>query len=272
MLPGIHVSVNGGLVNALSTLHELGLVSGQIFTSNQQQWKGRLVTQEEEKEFGEDEILTIISHASYLINLSSTRNRVPWLSAKALGEELIRMQKLGIYWLVMHPGAHLNAGEDQAIEKIAAGVRKILTIAPEDTAILYENTAGQGTTLGYSFKQLDKLLELTDMPDRTGICFDTCHAFAAGYDLSSPDAVLRTIQEFDEVVGLERIKVFHINDSKKELGSRLDRHARIGEGLIGLEPLQFLASMDEFKEIPGITETPGSDEDRAMDAFMVMKR
>ncbi len=272
MLPGIHASVNGGLVNALSTLHELGLVSGQIFTSNQQQWKGRPVTQEEEKEFRKDGSLTIISHASYLINLSSTRNRVPWLSAKALGEELIRMHSLGIRWLVMHPGAHLNAGEDQAIEKIAAGVRKTLAGAPFDTAILYENTAGQGTTLGYSFEQLDKLLALTDMPDRTGICFDTCHAFAAGYDLSSHEAVSRTMLEFDEVVGLEKIKVFHINDSKRELGCRVDRHARIGEGFIGLEPLQFLASMEVFNYIPGITETPGSDSDRAKDVFAVMKR
>lgn len=272
MLPGIHASVNGGLVNALSTLHELNLGSGQIFTSNQKQWKGRPVTQEEEKEFREDETLTIISHASYLINLSSTKSRVPWLSARALGEELIRMQKLSIRWLVMHPGAHLNAGEDQAIEMIAAGVRKILNDGPEKTAILFENTAGQGTTLGYSFEQLAKLLKLTDMPCRTGICFDTCHAFAAGYDLSSNDAVSRTMQEFDEVVGLEKIKVFHINDSKKELGSRLDRHARIGEGFIGMEPLQFLASMEVFKKIPGITETPGSDSDRAEDAFSVMKK
>ena len=272
MLPGIHASVNGGLINALSTLHELGLFAGQIFTSNQKQWKGRPVTQEEEKEFGEDGTLTIISHASYLINLSSTRSRVPWLSANALEEELIRMQKLGIHWLVMHPGAHLDAGEDQAIEKIAASVRKILTGAPEDTGVLFENTAGQGTTLGYSFEQLDKLLKLTDMPDRTGICFDTCHAFAAGYDLSSEDAVLRTAQEFDEVVSLEKIKAFHINDSKKELGSRLDRHARIGEGFIGLEPLRYLASMEVFKNIPGITETPGSDFDRAKDAFAVMKK
>ncbi len=270
MLPGIHASVNGGLVNALSTLHELGLASGQIFTSNQQQWKGRQVTKAEEKEFNEDGSLTIISHASYLINLSSTRSSVPWLSAKALGAELIRMHRLSIHWLVMHPGAHLNAGENQALEKIAAGVRKILTGAPEDTAILFENTAGQGTTLGYSFEQLDRLLALTDMPDRTGICFDTCHAFAAGYDLSSHDAVSRTMLEFDKVVGLERIKAFHINDSKKELGSRLDRHARIGEGFIGLEPLRFLASMDVFKSIPGITETPGSDEDRAKDVFAVM--
>ncbi len=272
MLPGIHASVNGGLVNALSTLHELGLVSGQIFTSNQKQWKGRPVTQEEEKAFGEDGTLVIVSHASYLINLSSTKSRVPWLSAKALEEELTRMHRLGIRWLVMHPGAHLNAGEEQALEKIASGVRKILTDAPEDTAILFENTAGQGTTLGYSFEQLDKLLRFTDMPDRTGICFDTCHAFAAGYDLSSNDAVSRTMQEFDEVVGLEKIKAFHINDSKKELGSRLDRHAKIGEGFIGLEPFRFLASMEIFNNIPGITETPGSDSDRAKDAFAVMKR
>lgn len=270
MIPGIHASVDGGLNRSLETLHELGLGCGQIFTSNQKQWAGRRIKQEEEKQFKDEKTLTIISHASYLINLASTRKNVSWLSSEALKKEFERMHRLGIRWLVMHPGAHLNAGEDQAIGKIASQAGKILSDAPEGTALLYENTAGQGTTLGYSFEQLKLLLELTGMSDRTGICFDTCHAFAAGYDLSSPDAVSKTMREFDEIIGLERIEAFHINDSKKALGSRLDRHARIGEGFIGLEPLRFLASMEVFKNIPGITETPGTDKDRAEDAFSVM--
>ena len=264
MIPGIHVSVNGGLDKALDTLTELGLPCGQIFTSNQQQWKGRTLKEMEIERYSGRSI-TIISHTSYLINLASTDRRVVKLSVPALEAELERMHLLGIKWCVLHPGAHLGAGEDEGIEKIASMAGKILLNSPADTGILYENTAGQGTTLGYTFTQLARLLELTDMADRTGICFDTCHAFAAGYDLSSERAVRETMNEFNDIVGIDRIKAFHINDSKKECGSHRDRHAVIGEGLIGLEPLRFLASMPEFREIPGISETPGTDSDRAQD-------
>jgi len=269
MIPGIHVSVNGGLDKALDTLTELGLPCGQIFTSNQQQWKGRTLKEMEIERYSGRSI-TIISHTSYLINLASTDRRVVKLSVPALEAELERMHLLGIKWCVLHPGAHLGAGEDEGIKKIASMAGKILLNSPADTGILYENTAGQGTTLGYTFTQLARLLELTDMADRTGICFDTCHAFAAGYDLSSERAVRDTMNEFNDIVGIDRIKAFHINDSKKECGSHRDRHAVIGEGLIGLEPLRFLASMPEFREIPGISETPGTDRDRAEDIEKVV--
>ena len=264
MIPGIHVSVNGGLDKALDTLTELGLPCGQVFTSNQQQWKGRAVKEMEIERYSSRSI-TIISHTSYLINLASTNERVVKLSVPALEAELERMHLLGIRWCVLHPGAHLGAGEDEGISKISSMARKILLNSPADTGILFENTAGQGTTLGYTFEQLAQLLEQTSMPDRTGICFDTCHAFAAGYDLSSERAVLETMSKFSDTVGIEKILAFHINDSKGECGSHKDRHASVGEGLIGLAPLRFLASMPEFREIPGIAETPGSDSDRAQD-------
>ena len=269
MIPGIHVSVNGGLNKALDTLTELGLPCGQIFTSNQQQWKARIVTDNEIERY-RSRTVTIISHTSYLINLASTNKRVVKLSVPALEAELERMHILRIKWCVLHPGAHLGAGEDEGISKISSMVRRILLNTPSDTGILFENTAGQGTTLGYTFGQLAQLLELTDVPDRTGICFDTCHAFAAGYDLSSERAVRETMDEFNDTVGIKKIKAFHINDSVKECGSRKDRHACIGEGLIGLESLRFLASMPEFKEIPGISETPGTDSDRARDIEKVI--
>ncbi len=262
MIPGIHVSVRGGLDRALDTLTELGLSCGQIFTSNQQQWKGRTVTEREIERYSGRSV-TIISHASYLINLASTDRRVEKLSVSALETELERIHILGIKWCVLHPGAHLGTGEDNGIRKISSTAKQILLNSPGNTGILYENTAGQGTTVGHSFTQLAQLLELTDMPEKTGICFDTCHAFAAGYDLSSERAVLETMNKFNDTVGTGRIKAFHINDSKRECGSHRDRHAVIGEGLIGLEPLRFLASMLEFKEIPGIAETPGTDSDRA---------
>ncbi len=264
MIPGIHVSVSGGLDRALDTLTELGLPCGQIFTSNPQQWKGRTLTETEIERYGSRSI-TIISHTSYLINPASTDRRVENLSFATLGTELERMHLLGIKWCVLHPGAHLGAGDETGIKKISSIARQILLNSPGETGILYENTAGQGTTVGHSFRQLARLLELTDMPEKTGICFDTCHAFAAGYDLSSERAVRETMDEFNNTVGIERIKAFHINDSKRECGSHRDRHAVIGAGLIGLEPLRFLASMPEFKEIPGIAETPGTDSDRAED-------
>ncbi|RKZ09553.1 deoxyribonuclease IV [Candidatus Fermentibacteria bacterium] len=271
MIPGIHVSVNGGLDKALDTLTGLGLPCGQIFTSNQQQWKGRTVKEREIEKYSNRSV-TIISHTSYLINLASTSERVVKLSVPALKAELQRIHILGIEWCVLHPGAHLGAGEDEGIRKISSMVRDILQGSSPDTGILYENTAGQGTTLGYTFEQLAELLELTDMPDRTGICFDTCHAFAAGYDLSSEFAVRETMSKFSDTVGIEKIRAFHINDSKGECGSRKDRHASIGEGLIGLAPLRFLASMPEFREIPGIAETPGSDSDRAQDIEKVVNQ
>jgi len=263
MIPGIHVSVSGGLDKALDTLTELDLPCGQIFTSNQQQWKAHTVTEKEIERYS-TRTVTIISHTSYLINLASTNKRVVKLSVPALEAELERIHALGIKWCVLHPGAHLGAGEDEGIKKISSMAGKILLNSPSDTGILFENTAGQGTTIGYTFRQLAQLLELTGIPDRTGICFDTCHAFAAGYDLSSKRAVRETMNEFNDTIGTDRIKAFHINDSMKECGSHKDRHANIGEGLIGLEPLRFLASMPEFKEIPGIAETPGTDSDRAL--------
>ena len=247
---------------ALDTLSELDLSCGQIFTSNQRQWKGHTLTEKEIERFSKTRI-TVISHTSYLINLASTNKKVEKLSIIALEAELERMHSLGIKWGVLHPGSHLGSGDETGIKKISSFVKKVLRNSPDDTGILFENTAGQGTTIGHDFSQLAQLLELTGMDDRTGICFDTCHAFAAGYDLSSVRAVSETTMDFDEIVGISRIRAFHINDSKGECGSHKDRHADIGKGLIGFEPLKSLVSMPEFSGIPGIAETPGSDKDRA---------
>lgn len=269
MLSGIHASTNGGLAGALDVLRKFKLQAGQIFTSNQQQWKGRTVKPEEIEAYHNRGDLQIISHASYLINLATLRPGVLWLAKKALAEELQRMHELSIRWLVLHPGAHLGAGEEEGIKNVSRRIRKILKEAPVDTAILYENTAGSGTVFGYSFEQLRELLDLTDMPERTGICFDTCHAFGAGYDLSSITGVEATMNKFDKIIGLNRIKAFHMNDSQKELGSRKDRHARIGDGLIGIEPLRYLARMKVFDCIPAIAETPGRNADRAADVLQL---
>lgn len=265
MIPGIHASVSGGLNRALDTLKELGLGCGQIFTSNQRQWKGRPVREEESRRYRSTG-LEVISHASYLINLASSSARVRRNSESAIAEELERMHLLGIRWTVLHPGAHLGAGEEAGIGMVSEGVRRALSASHPSTGILLENTAGAGTTLGHTFQQLAELLEAIAMPGRTGVCFDTCHAFAAGYDLSTPAAADHVVEELENVLGTGAVGAFHMNDSLGECGSRRDRHAHIGQGLIGLDALKHLASMEVFSGVPGIVETPGSDMDRARDA------
>jgi len=266
MLPGIHASVSGGLNRALEVLGSSGLPCGQIFTSNQRRWKGREVKEREKEEFSRTPI-SVISHTSYLINLASFRNEVRERSFLALSEELLRMHQLGIHWTVLHPGAHLGEGDATGIRAVAAAVRSILQDAPPDTGVLYENTAGQGTVVGRSFEQLSDLMDGTGIPGRTGICLDTCHAFAAGYDLSTRNGVDMVMEEFDSVVGSSRIRAFHMNDCLGTCGSHLDRHARLGGGLLGLDPLRYLASLEDFDGIPGIVETPGTDGDRVADAL-----
>lgn len=258
--------MRGGLTTALDTLRKSGLGCGQIFTTGQRRWQGREVTGEEEKAFGERS-LPMVSHASYLINLASTRGLVRKRSIQALEEELARIHRLKIEWTVIHPGAHLGSGEEEGIRTISSLVRTILSNSPSTTGVLFENTSGQGTTLGRSFEQLSMLLELTGMPERTGVCLDTCHAFAAGYDLSSRAAVDDTIEAFDRAAGTGCIKAFHMNDSRTARGSRRDRHAGVGSGFIGLEALRYMASLEAFSCVPGIVETPGSDEDRTSDAM-----
>jgi deoxyribonuclease IV len=270
MIPGIHTSVGGGPCAALETLARLALPAGQVFTSNQQQWKGRTVPDREHGTFSAPGGPLVIAHASYLINLASTRPDVAQKSITALLEELLRMQTLGIRWLVMHPGAHLGAGPEAGLEMVAAGVAAVLEKVPGDSGILFENTAGQGTTLGESFQGLKRLLDLTGLPRRTGVCLDTCHAFVAGYDLSSPGAVMATMDEADRHLGLDRVLAFHMNDSLTPPGSRRDRHARLGQGMIGLAPLRALAELEVFQDIPAVCEAPGTDDDRAEDIRLLL--
>ncbi|MBN2586206.1 MAG: deoxyribonuclease IV [Candidatus Fermentibacteraceae bacterium] len=257
--------MSGGLDRALDSLKELDLGCGQIFTSNQRRWAGRHVTDVEIERYSRRTI-PVLSHASYLINLASSSPGVSRRSFIALEEELLRMHSLGISWTVLHPGAHLGAGEEAALLSISTAVREVLKNSHPSTGILFENTAGQGTTVGFSFRQISMLLERTAMPERTGVCFDTCHAHAAGYDLSSAGAADDVMAEFDAVTGIGRIRAFHMNDCLGDCGSHRDRHARIGDGLIGTAPLLHLASLEEFRDVPGIVETPGSDSDRAADA------
>ena len=265
MLPGIHVSAAGGLVKALERADRLSLSSAQIFTSSQTRWKGRIIEERESAEFLSRKSIPFISHASYLINLSSDRMEVVEKSIQALSEELGRMKILGIELLVMHPGAHMGRGERTGMEQIAGHISRVLADSPGSSRILLENTAGMGSCLGWRFEQLSTMLDLISNPARTGVCIDTAHAHAAGYGLASPDAVERTLSELDDVIGLDRVYAFHVNDSKTVLGSRIDRHQSIGKGEIGLEGLRHLVNSGSLSGVPAILETPGSDEDRKAD-------
>jgi deoxyribonuclease-4 len=176
------------------------------------------------------------------------------------------MHKLGIRWTVVHPGHHMGMGYGEASVRIAGALDSILKGAPAHTGILLENTAGQGTSVGRSLTQLQEILDRVSQPDRMGACFDTCHAFASGMDLSSRTGVDAVMEDMERTVGLERVRAFHLNDSLGELGSHRDRHATLGKGNIGLDPLRYMVSLDIFRECPGIVEAPGTDNDRARQA------
>jgi len=268
LIPGIHASTGGGLVKALDFLESRGLGCGQIFTSNQRRWKGREIREPEMKRFARTG-LTVISHASYLINLASTSEETVTRSREALALELKRTYLLGMRWTVMHPGNHLGSGEDGALRRIAVYTRDILFESPRSVGVLFENTAGRGTSVGYSFEHLARILDAVGLPERTGVCLDTCHAFAAGYDISTVTGVDDMMAVFHRTVGLERLAAFHLNDSMHPCGSRRDRHARIGRGMMGLAPLRYLVSMEEFTGCPGVVETPGTDGDRFEDVVLL---
>ncbi len=199
----------------------------------------------------------VLSHTSYLINLATNKPETRRRSIEALGNEMSRCAGLGLEYLVMHPGAHMGQGEEKGLELIASGIGAVLRKFRNDSPmLLLETTAGQGSTLGYSFEQLAWLLENTPGGQRMGICFDTAHAYAAGYDIKSATGYQRTFDKLDELIGLERIKAFHFNDSKKELGTRIDRHEHIGSGFLGLETFRRLLADRRFVELPAILETP----------------
>ena len=243
----------------------LGCDSMQIFTRNQMQWKARAIGDDEVerfkqniKEFG---IRRTLAHDSYLINLSAVDDKTLRMSREAFADELARAEMLGIDYLVFHPGSHMGAGESKGIGRISDNVRKILGKAGGDgPRLLFETTAGQGTNLGFSFEQISTMIEGVDIDDRTGVCYDTCHTFAAGYDISTEDGYEGTFGLFNRIIGLERLHAFHMNDSKGGQGSRLDRHENIGKGKLGKTAFSLLVNDRRFANHPMVLETPGGDD------------
>ena len=266
MLVGAHVSAAGGLYKAIERGERLGCQAIQIFSKNQRQWNAPALTDDEINNFTlrlkHSSIKSIIVHDSYLINLATPERDNLTRSLFAFKDELIRCDKLKIPYLVFHPGSHLGSGETTGIKQIAACLNESIEKTPNSNVmLLLEITAGQGSSIGSTFEQLADIINRVAYSDRVGICFDTAHAFAAGYDLRTPRAYQATLESFNRLIGLDKLKVFHVNDSKSGLSSRIDRHAKIGEGMIGYTAFELLMNDVRFSEIPKIIEIPGSEND-----------
>ena len=258
---GAHMSIGGGLPRAVDRAKASRCDALQIFTKSAGQWRARALPDDEVALFRqrveETGIQPVVAHNSYLINLAAAAPALRAQSIAALGEELDRAESLGLAGLVMHPGAYTTGTEADGLRLIAEGLDQLLRERPRGkTRILLEHTAGQGTNLGYRFEHLASILERLDGSPRVGVCLDTCHLLTAGYDLCSADGYARTFEEFDRIVGLYRIAVFHLNDSKKPCGSRVDRHEHIGKGCLGLEPFRMLLNDPRFDALPMLLETP----------------
>ena len=259
------MSIAGGVHTAVDRATSIGSTALQVFTKNNNQWSGKPLTEEDiqsyKSKIAKATIAPVVSHDSYLINLCAVNPDILIKSRIAFVDELTRCEQLGIPLLNFHPGSHLGAGDEEGIKKICES----LNIAHEKTKnykvkSVLEATAGQGTNVGYKFEHLRAIIDGVENPERMAVCIDTCHIFAAGYDIATEAGYEKTFSEFDAIVGLKKLVAFHINDSKKGLGSRVDRHEHIGKGAIGLTGFRLLMNDERFAHIPKILETPKSDD------------
>jgi deoxyribonuclease-4 len=258
------MSVAGGLPRAVERAVVHGCQALQIFAKNASQWRGRPLPREEIREFRARVqaagIGPVVSHASYLINLASTLPGLRAQSLEAMGDELDRAEALGLLGVVLHPGCYTVGSEAEGLELIAEALLDLLRARRRGkTMVLLEHTAGQGTALGATFEQLASIIAKMNDHRRVGVCLDTCHLLASGYDLCSPEGYATTFKQFGRIVGFERLKVFHMNDSKKPLGSRVDRHEHIGDGCLGLEPFRRIVNDRRFRDLPMLLETPKAE-------------
>jgi deoxyribonuclease IV len=258
MLLGVHCSISGGIDKAIEEAKGLGINVFQVFTKNQRMWLEKKYSPKEGADFREkmksNGMKMAFSHTTYLLNLASGDPDLRLKSISGLANELVRCHTLGLPFAVLHPGSNKNVTGEEAISMIAASLNEVFAIAHDiDTKVLLENTAGQGTTIGRSFNQLHGIIDQVERKDRLGVCFDTCHAFAAGYDIRTQPGIETALAEVDREVGIQNLLAFHLNDSKGDLGSKLDRHDHIGNGKIGLEPFRYI--LNNFHEIPKVIET-----------------
>lgn len=261
LLIGAHMSISGGVFNAPLFGEEVGCSTIQIFTKNNNQWKAKELTPEDVSKFRENQkktgISPIVGHNGYLINLASPKREIYQQSLESMLVELQRAELLGLPFLVIHPGSHTGSGESEGINKITKSIDRLhQKTEGYKVKILLETTAGQGSSIGYRFEHLARIIQGVKDNQRLGVCYDTCHTFAAGYDIRTQEKYKATFKEFDRVIGLSLLEVFHMNDCKKEMGSRVDRHEHIGEGKIGLEGFGFLMNDERWDKVPKILETP----------------
>ena len=261
---GVHASISGGHDKAVLAVANAGFDCVQLFSKNSSQWKATPLTESDGQRFQQAlqsrNIRFPLVHDSYLINLATGKEDLRQKSIAAFADELERTALLGIPWIVMHPGSptgdESENAEDNGLVRIAEAFDVIFRQTKTSVMVLLETTAGQGSNLGWKFEHLARIIELSAFPDRFGVCVDTCHITAAGYSLATPKEYDTTFEQFDKIIGLDRLKAFHLNDSVKGIGSRVDRHAHIGHGTLGLEPFRFLVNDARFAELPMYLETP----------------
>ncbi|MDD5351325.1 MAG: deoxyribonuclease IV [Chthoniobacteraceae bacterium] len=265
-LIGAHMSTAGGMALAIDRALSVDCTAMQIFVKNNMQWFAAApFTEAELRAFHEHprrgELRSVFGHSGYLINLAAVNPDFAEKSRRALADELARADQLRLPFLVLHPGAHMGAGEEAGLQKIVAGLDEVFAKLPQvKTRVALETTAGQGTSLGHTFEELAWILAHSAHPERLCVCADTAHLFAAGFDLSTEAGTRETFERFDRVIGLERLVAVHCNDSKVGLGSRVDRHEHLGKGKIGLAPFRFLMRDPRFAAIPKVLETPKGKE------------
>jgi deoxyribonuclease-4 len=260
---GAHESIAGGLYKAFDRAWSVGCEAVQIFVKPNRAWAVKPLTEEDVARFkekaNETSIQLVVGHASYLLNLATPDEALWTKSRDTLIIELERCEVLGVPYLVLHPGSHVGTGEDAGLARVAQALGEVHAATPDFCVqVLLETTAGQGSGLGYSFEHLAWLMERAPEGERLGVCFDTCHVFAAGYELRTPEGYAATMEGFDRVIGLKRLKAIHLNDSKGDLGSRKDRHEHIGQGHIGLQGFRHVLNDPRLAGLPGLLETPKS--------------
>jgi len=262
---GSHVSIAGGMDRAPLRGKQVGCDTIQVFTKSNRQWRAKRLSEREVEAFKATLDATgigpVVAHDCYLVNLAAPRASLWKKSVAAFRDEMDRAERLGIPSLVTHPGSHAGAGEAEGVRRVAEALNVLHAAFPlHRTQILLETTAGQGRNLGYRFEQLAAILDQVERADRVGICLDTCHVFAAGYDIRTRNGYRKTMRDLAACLGLHRVKAIHLNDSVQGLGSRVDRHAHIGDGRLGLDPFRWLLNDPAFRGVPMILETPKGED------------
>jgi deoxyribonuclease-4 len=260
---GFHLSISGGVYKAVIEANREGYDALQIFLKNSSRWEGPPLKEKDieifKAEWGKTPSLEIYAHTGYLINIGGEGENLV-KSMDLLNDELHRSSLLGVKYLVLHPGNHLGMGVDEGIKRIAANLDRTFEGSSASTEILLETTAGQGTSVGHRFEHIRDIMALSSCSSRLAVCLDTCHIFAAGYDISTPEGYDEMITAFDKIIGIDKLRLIHLNDSKKDMGSHVDRHDHIGKGIIGEKGFELLLTDERIKHVDIVLETPVDDE------------